>query len=165
MRSCCIAQGTISNHLWQTMMEYNIRRRIVYTYDWVTLLYSRNWYNVINQLYFNKKFFWRNSSFCPKPGYGLRSHSQCTEKTYLSVIFSSRLEVIQVQNCRVCENRSCLLGHLCVPSPSAMLICIGGTLLMLVCNTGFHLGLTPKPMNRLLHFTVFRLRRSLSPFS
>ena len=24
-------------------------------YDWVTLLYSRNWYNIVNQLYFNKK--------------------------------------------------------------------------------------------------------------
>ena len=23
--------------------------------DWVTLLYSRNWHNVVNQLYFNKK--------------------------------------------------------------------------------------------------------------
>ena len=24
-------------------------------YDWVTLLYNRNWYNTVNQLYFNKK--------------------------------------------------------------------------------------------------------------
>ena len=23
-------------------------------YDWVTLLYSRNWHNTVNQLYFNK---------------------------------------------------------------------------------------------------------------
>ena len=23
--------------------------------DWVTLLYSRNWHNTVNQLYFNKK--------------------------------------------------------------------------------------------------------------
>ena len=23
-------------------------------YNWVTLLYSRNWYNIVNQLYFNK---------------------------------------------------------------------------------------------------------------
>ena len=23
--------------------------------DWVTLLYSRNWYNTVNQLYFNLK--------------------------------------------------------------------------------------------------------------
>ena len=24
-------------------------------YDWVTLLYGRNWHNIVNQLYFNKK--------------------------------------------------------------------------------------------------------------
>ena len=24
-------------------------------YDWVTLLYCRNWYNIVNQLYFKKK--------------------------------------------------------------------------------------------------------------
>ena len=23
--------------------------------DWVTVLYSRNWHNIVNQLYFNKK--------------------------------------------------------------------------------------------------------------
>ena len=23
-------------------------------YDWVTVLYSRNWHNTVNQLYFNK---------------------------------------------------------------------------------------------------------------
>ena len=28
MRSCCIAQGTISNHLRQNMMEDNVRRRV-----------------------------------------------------------------------------------------------------------------------------------------
>ena len=33
MRSCCTAQGTISNLLGQTMMEDNMRE-----YDWVTLL-------------------------------------------------------------------------------------------------------------------------------
>ena len=27
----------------------------MYMYDWVTLLYSRNWHNIVNQLYFNKK--------------------------------------------------------------------------------------------------------------
>ena len=26
-------------------------------YDWVTLLYSRNWHNIENQLYYNKKNF------------------------------------------------------------------------------------------------------------
>ena len=24
-------------------------------YDWVPLLYSRNWHNIVNQVYFNKK--------------------------------------------------------------------------------------------------------------
>ena len=27
----------------------------MYMYDWVTLLYSRNWHNIVNQLYFHKK--------------------------------------------------------------------------------------------------------------
>ena len=27
----------------------------MYMYDRVTLLYSRNWHNIVNQLYFNKK--------------------------------------------------------------------------------------------------------------
>ena len=39
------------------MMEY--KKRNVYMYDWVTLLYSRNWHNIINQLYFNKKYFFK----------------------------------------------------------------------------------------------------------
>ena len=26
-------------------------------YDWVTLLYGGNWQNIVNQLYFKKKFF------------------------------------------------------------------------------------------------------------
>ena len=64
MRSYCIAQGTISN-LWEKiMMEDNMKKRMcvcvcvcvcIYMYNWVTLLYSRNWYNTVSQLYFNKK--------------------------------------------------------------------------------------------------------------
>ena len=27
-------------------------------YDWVILLYSRNWHNIVNQLYFKKKKGW-----------------------------------------------------------------------------------------------------------
>ena len=57
MRSCCIAQGTISDHLGWNMMENNMKIRMhtyicayIYTYthtyihmyEWVTLLYSRN---------------------------------------------------------------------------------------------------------------------------
>ena len=28
----------------------------MYMYDWVTLLFSRNWHNIVNQLYFNNKY-------------------------------------------------------------------------------------------------------------
>ena len=31
----------------------------IYIYDWVTLLYSRNWHNIINQLYLNDNNFKR----------------------------------------------------------------------------------------------------------
>ena len=27
----------------------------MYMYEWVTLLYSRNWHNMVNQIYFNKE--------------------------------------------------------------------------------------------------------------
>ena len=44
------------------MMEDDIRKRIythththIYMYDWVTLLYSRNCRNIINQVCFKKK--------------------------------------------------------------------------------------------------------------
>ena len=47
MRSCCIAQGTISRHLGWNMMEDNLIKRTcicvcvcvcVCVYDWVTLI-------------------------------------------------------------------------------------------------------------------------------
>ena len=38
-------------------MEKNIKKECLYVYNWVTLLYSRDWHNIVNQLYFNKKFF------------------------------------------------------------------------------------------------------------
>ena len=42
MKPCCIAQGTISSHLWWNMMEHNVRKRMcTYVCDWVTMLYSR----------------------------------------------------------------------------------------------------------------------------
>ena len=31
-------------------------KKCIYMYDWVTWLYSRNWHNIVKQLYFNKKF-------------------------------------------------------------------------------------------------------------
>ena len=47
----CIAQGTVFSLLGQTMMGNDIRKEMyIYMYDWVILLYSRNWHNVVNQL-------------------------------------------------------------------------------------------------------------------
>ena len=40
MISWCIAQGTISSHLWWSIMQDNMRK-IMYMYDWVNLPYSR----------------------------------------------------------------------------------------------------------------------------
>ena len=34
--------------------EYKKRNVYIYMYDWVPLPYSRNWHNIVNQLYFNK---------------------------------------------------------------------------------------------------------------
>ena len=56
----------MSNLLGQNMMGDDMRKRIyIYThtykytyicvYDWVTLLYSRNGHNTVNQPYFNLK--------------------------------------------------------------------------------------------------------------
>ena len=33
----------------------------MYMYDWVPLLYSRNWHNIVNQVYFNKKNFFKKN--------------------------------------------------------------------------------------------------------
>ena len=39
------------------MGEKNLRENgYVYLYDWVTLVYSRNYCSLINQLYLNKNF-------------------------------------------------------------------------------------------------------------
>ena len=53
MRSYCTAQETMSNFLWYTMIEDNMRKGCIRRYDWVTLLYIRNWHNIVNQIYFN----------------------------------------------------------------------------------------------------------------
>ena len=62
------AQGTISSLLGQTMMEDNIKKECVNMYDWVTLLYPRNWHNTVRQLYFNKKKY---QFPCPNNSLGL----------------------------------------------------------------------------------------------
>ena len=49
MGSCSVARGTISITCdgtgWRIMWE-----NYIYMYNWVTLLYSRNWQNIVNQL-------------------------------------------------------------------------------------------------------------------
>jgi len=62
MRSDCVAQGTISISCDRHMMEDSMRKRMyihvcICIYDWVTVLYSRNWHNTVNQLHFNKNIF------------------------------------------------------------------------------------------------------------
>ena len=57
-----VAQGTISSHLWLDKMEDNEKKNIyiyiydiyIYMHDWVTLLYSRNWQSIVNQLQWKK---------------------------------------------------------------------------------------------------------------
>ena len=45
-------------------MEKNIKKKeCLYAYNWVALLYSRDWYNIVNQLYFNKKGTMEYTSF------------------------------------------------------------------------------------------------------
>ena len=56
MRSFCTAQGTVSSLL-------GFHDEGWYMYDWVTLLYSRNWYNTVNQLYF---FFFKGKKVLKK---------------------------------------------------------------------------------------------------
>lgn len=38
-------------------MEKNIKKKYIYVYSWVTLLYSGNEHNIVNQVYFNKNKF------------------------------------------------------------------------------------------------------------
>ena len=35
-------------------MEKNIKKRMNVGYNWATLLYSRDWYHILNQLYLNR---------------------------------------------------------------------------------------------------------------
>ena len=37
-------------------MEKNTKKECTHVYKWVTLLYSRDWHNIVNQLYFNNFF-------------------------------------------------------------------------------------------------------------
>ena len=42
------------NRTWWKIL---CKKECIYTYDWITMLYSRNWHNTVNQLYSNKIFF------------------------------------------------------------------------------------------------------------
>lgn len=61
MMSYCTAQGTVSDLLGQNIDGGRDEKKNVdtdryrYRYKWVILLYSGNWNNIVNQLYFNLK--------------------------------------------------------------------------------------------------------------
>ena len=46
---CCITQGTLLDILWWSMWEKNPKENgCVYMYNWITLLYRRNYQNIVN---------------------------------------------------------------------------------------------------------------------
>ena len=52
----CTAQEILLNILWQPNWEKNLKKnRYVYMYNWITLLYTWNERNIVNQLYSNIK--------------------------------------------------------------------------------------------------------------
>ena len=53
--TCCIAQGTLLNILWQSTWKKNLKENGgVYMDHWITFLYRRSYHNLVNQLYFNE---------------------------------------------------------------------------------------------------------------
>ena len=54
MRSYCMAQGIQSLRIEHDASQYEKKNVYTYMHDWVTMLYSKNWHNPVNQLYFNK---------------------------------------------------------------------------------------------------------------
>ena len=53
-----VLQYSTGNYIQFPGISHNGKKRNIkknlYIYNWVTLLYSRNWHNIANQLYFNK---------------------------------------------------------------------------------------------------------------
>ena len=47
----------MSRYYYSLKTLHQYEKKCVYMYYWATLLYSKNWYNIVNQLYFNKKYF------------------------------------------------------------------------------------------------------------
>ena len=77
------------------MMEANIKKGIcvcvcmyVYMNDWVTLLYSRNWHNTVNKLYFNLKkrmsyiSTLQETSYCLNPQAAMTYKKQRSQRNY-----------------------------------------------------------------------------------
>jgi len=47
---------SMENYMQSLGTEHDGRcyeKKYIHMYDWVTLLYNRNWHNTVNQLYFN----------------------------------------------------------------------------------------------------------------
>ena len=67
MGTCCITQRTLHNILWWSIWENNLKNNgCLYMYSWITLLYSKNYHNIVNQLHFKKNFKkWKK--FCSNP--------------------------------------------------------------------------------------------------
>ena len=54
MGTCRIEQRSLPSILWWSMWEKNLKENgCVYMYNWITLLYSRNYLNIVKQLCFN----------------------------------------------------------------------------------------------------------------
>ena len=45
-------------------MKKNIKIECLYVYNWVTLLYNRDWHNFVNQLCSNLKKIFFNNPLC-----------------------------------------------------------------------------------------------------
>ena len=83
------------------MMGNNIKKKkCIYMYDRVTLLYSRNWHTIVNQLYFNRNYKTLKNqpnslSFCSIPALlnSLFVHQTMHSSTY-STAQSREMEII-----------------------------------------------------------------------
>ena len=55
-------------------MEKNTKKHIIYTYNWITLLYTQN---IVNQLYFNKKIKIKKKEITPLSAEAPGPHLAC----------------------------------------------------------------------------------------
>ena len=75
-------------------MEKNIKKECIYMHDWATLLYSRNWQNIVNQLHFTLFYF----IFC---FLGL-------QMWHMKVPLGAESEVLAYTTARTTWDRSCI---------------------------------------------------------